>query len=752
MSSHPVSDPTADSGQNGNGETGDLLEDPVLDGPDPVLDPSPSPAPQPNPNPEPVEDARLAPWIDRVTQIENELYAGFVDYEAIGHSTMGTYFLSSYSDLTGVIREISTGIAGDKTGKVRPLFTHTVGLIRRFAEFATPNIDELRKLKDFHYKLKKRNRDIFMAPYITFDPNVTHYAGLLEDLASSITPTINEIWTNGELPYHKSFQQTFERFLTLDKRRLGSEHDYRHLCFLSQQCIENAWIALRVPSDTYWRLRVDLFKDHLRPTYVEYSCKTDEFLYGKGKRPGMLNIKLLLGGQITPEQQKRLDQAKGDTKKRPASSKDQEQSNTKKRRIERPYSMTIEDVEADILDIYSDAWFRMLRQKPTKLVTPTVQNRENTLLAYREDFTRRLRYYRRTFFQPEEPPTDYHKRAGHIMRLKEEMAELRKDFDRRAIATTSASIIKEARLDAFSLKFLQSLHLKLLLGQDPPASNQEINQALKDRLSDWILFERAWSAGDIKSTALERTSAATKELLRSLVRRRRQNINHLSELVEQFRELEILGFEAGGKEGRVDKPEETIQDSEANPTTETRKEGEQSQKQQDQIKQQQQQQEPPVPSARENPQAYFAAVVEGRASYPLELRKIGAVPSIEKRRFGRSVYVDYQLEEREKERAVMKVKVDAIGDPMKPFQEEQERRYAREDAVAANVTTEIAKGGPPDHDSLPTETVWDKLAYMIVLTHWRFYRVGPIIHGPGFSVTLDPEIEELERLGVGELF
>ncbi|KAI1129944.1 hypothetical protein F5Y10DRAFT_290382 [Nemania abortiva] len=317
--------------------------------------------------------------------------------------------------------------------------------------------------------------------------------------ANPKTPA-REAWTadGSDLKSNPEFDRVFERFYSLDERRRVTREDYKSYVRDSWRQLYEACRALHIPGTDL--PSEQLFNNDTLPTYVDHSCGSKEFLYGKGSRPGILSLKSRLGAPLLVEEEKGIRDA---SKKRVAG---QSSKGAKRARTSGGYSLTIVNATADIEDVLRDSHFLSVRDPEVprpdaeRLVTPTVGNRKQILAAYRGELRSIAdAIYNRKFKKPLNKanlPSTSKERKAWLQLADSEIKTARASVHFHLGDAGSPAKAKQLRLAAYRLKLSRALYMVGLLSGEPAASATEVQDALRERLEDWILHEQAWNAGD----------------------------------------------------------------------------------------------------------------------------------------------------------------------------------------------------------------------------------------------------------------
>ncbi|KAI1388625.1 uncharacterized protein F4822DRAFT_443505 [Hypoxylon trugodes] len=622
---------------------------------------------------------------DRVDQIEQALLYGFSDHQAAGFQYMPSYFLSVYASLVDVLNGISTELAKGNEEDRKLLFNRAVGLLQRFYEYIQENTNDLTPYGGFYYKLWKRIDKLSKQPCVSLHPNILTHIIRMTKLAEGLIAATEQLWTvEGDLYDRKAFRAAYEKFRKLDQNHSKDDVSFRDFALESQQILHEAYLGLRMPLAQN-AIRFNPFDDNKLPMYIDASCKSDAYIRGSGERPGVLSLKQKLGGPVPTKEEK-------GSKKRGLSDDEDETPAPKRSRQVYGYTMTMDNVDADIEDIYSNVGYNQITERPhpCRLITPTFKNRDDTIQNYEAEFLKRLRLYLRNYFKPESPPTTQGARDALLKRLEKEIVLLRFTVGSKSDRHTTSTNLKEARISSYSLKFLRSLYMKLLLSSEPPVSAQRLNQALIDRLDDWILHERAWNAADEKAKDGKRTTAMKQTWIDGFLEGRNKNIESWKALQKQFVRNPLEQREM--VEAERPKSEETKN-----------------------------------PAAFEAPRPRWAGGPAAPVRDKHQNRSGNDGIYLLPRRADRTIYVNEAAERRRAERATVRDMIRNFGPSGREAERDLLSRYSTEDRTTAQVAAALAKGGPPDYEQIPTGTVFEKLVYMIVLTQWRLYQIRDIL-------------------------
>ncbi|RYP51542.1 hypothetical protein DL768_003137 [Monosporascus sp. mg162] len=447
-------------------------------------------------------------------------------------------------------------------------------------------------------------------------------------------PGPHQAWNNnGDLESNEAFEDIFKEFLELADEPRENNDTRRHFIRQSQALLERAFDSLRL-SKLLAEVPEGLFDEKATPTYVDFPPNSAEFSYGRNGRPGLLSVKSKLGGKLTPNEQAGVQEA---SKKRDAPAADRD----------------------DLPD-------------PERIVTPTFRYRAEIIRRYLGTISHQVNVIHGAYYAPDALPSKVVERNRLLEDLTLSINHARGEALRLRDSKSPANI-KNARIIAVKIRYMRSLYMKLLLSAEPPASEEQIRQALIDRLDDWMFHEETWIESYRRSMERANLSSKSRELYQDAIDDREESLQVLQDLWNDMKEddsrPDVDGEGAGGgKDGEGEGGEEHGGEG-----------GERD----------------AGGAVRKGPDG---ARILRRVLRPVLPRT--------------SVLWDEKSEWRREswKRAVAEAHSRGIAPPP--------RENFRDDGPDP-----FAAGGPPDYKQLPTTSTWDKLAYMIVLTRWRCFQV-----------------------------
>ncbi|KAI1781270.1 hypothetical protein F4818DRAFT_398564, partial [Hypoxylon cercidicola] len=92
----------------------------------------------------------------------------------------------------------------------------------------------------------------------------------------------------------------------------------------------------------------------------------------------------------------------------------------------------------------------------------------------------------------------------------------------------------------------------------------------------------------------------------------------------------------------------------------------------------------------------------------------------------RSVYFSERDERRREERFIENAKAQILGPPDESEHKKTQADYDLEDQVRAKAIAEFSAHGPPGIEGMETGEAFDRLLYMVMVTHWRCYKAIPV--------------------------
>lgn len=511
--------------------------------------------------------------------------------------------------------------------------------------------------------LRRVLRELGSAPWHNLNPRINeHILDMYYELAE-MAPTPQESWDGDDLRDSEDFQKVFDDFQTNGAQNLIDEGSCSALIHRSHRSLELAIEALGLPA-ILSSIPRDLLDDELNPTYLHYPCTAPEFLYGRNGHRGILHVKQAHGGPLTADEQTRMNAAARRRSRGDDGQATQEPTQEpKRRRRNTTYTLTLENVEAEHLAMDCDAGNEREYRRPTQdlLVTPTNPYTPEVLEKYGRDFKAAIVSIRVDLDLNFEPPITPERRNAMLDRLSNGIGEQRAAARELDLGNNNLQL-KRARVAAFKIKYMRMLYMKLILTQDPPLSDAAMRRALAMRLADWRLHEEIWNTADVQAVG-RRSKTASREANRERRRQLQHDIRRRTKNAVKWEAMEealtTTGAAAAEEEAVVEEPE-------------------------------------PVAAPRPAGQPRNAGLID----------KI-----LGNHRPGRSVFYNKRLEQGRERwwRACINARSNGLPVPPRPvLRDTGPEPYALE--------------GPPGHEQLPLGSVWEKLQYMIVLTHWRIYQ------------------------------
>ncbi|KAI0544964.1 hypothetical protein F4679DRAFT_600095 [Xylaria curta] len=619
---------------------------------------------------------RLKKLTADVARLEAAFASDFANWKQLNLPSAAHFLQASYAEAIDTLARISaeqwTKDAKQLQPQLKALFKRCVQLLSESVRYAKKVSIALRPV----HKLLLSDVRRFNERH-----DLNGINGLLEHLVNmssqlaDIRPPARAAWTEDgtDLKPDKEFDAVFQQFRDLDTLfPRKTQEDYELYAKQSRTLLLDACRALHIP-EIQAEPGDDFFNNETRPTYLDYHQASNEALYGQGKRPGILTVKSNLGGPLLEKQEKGIKQAK----KRGAEAV--AQSPNKRPRNEVGYSMTIVNATADLEDVLRDSQFStpkdddIARPGAERLVTPTRENRKQLLAAYREDLRAIAeKLYKRKFKAPLTKamlPSTAEARATWLKTAANEIQESRASVNLYIDNAGSPAKAKKLRLAAYRLKLARAIYMVGLLSGTPPAPYAEIRTALRDRLDDWILHERAWTAGDQYLLGRAGLTSETFDTLQSDIKKRNSNIKRWRRMQND------LGGNADVSKNQNDDNDDTDQ---------------------------QQKREPSPADPRGGPVLTKTQI--DNANQILSRVLNPRLP-------GSGDYARDKIEEGRRRRYYDKIAAAKLrGQPIPKWE------YKK-------VVDPFNAGGPPGWEALPTETYWDRLKYMWILSFWRLYQL-----------------------------
>ncbi|KAI0107864.1 hypothetical protein GGR51DRAFT_145564 [Nemania sp. FL0031] len=690
--------------------------------------------------------ARLNDLTAVVSDLESGFRDKFAQWDKKGHAGPEEHFLWTYTEAINTIKLI----ASEKWKNENPSLSPDLDQLEaRVTPLLFRSVDYIKetgfRLSRVHKGLVKALRSLTTWGNCDLQGLGTHTIHMFLRL-KIIQPPPRAAWNQdaSDLKPDEEFEQIFEKFVGLKK--LSKHFQFKHEMFVSQsyRLLKDACEALNIGAEKAYPDE-RFFENDFRPTYVEYPYGSQEFTYGKGTRPGILSLKSSFGMPLSAKETRRLQRAreekpqrrqpktksrKGITKKkrrttskkvvRPTEQRkekrkrvfDQSQSlyPSKKPHLESGYTMNAVNAAADIEDILRDNKYTDVktgdvnRPDSQRLVTPPVEIRKVTLVAYREDMRRIIdEIFKRKFGTPTSKaklPQTAAARSDWLARAEKEIAVARAEVEKLVESVNSPAQGKLIRLAAYRLRLVRAIYTLGLVSGEPAASDNDVKEGLKDRLRDWILYERAWLAAEWLTLKRAGISDELYSTISEQNTQRRKNIRQWKQMLKSFDE----------QPGSLDT--EAIQATGVTPTIKTELLYDLGSELEDEV-------DPEVTLVEELSEPEKAETVAEDAIYfPVKLTDEEVTKAnllldraLSPRRPGSSSFMlDVSKRRRQRNWFENMKRPTVKGQPLSPWPYEES-------------ASPLTADGPPGWELLPTKTVWDRFQYMWVLTYWRFFQL-----------------------------
>ena len=416
------------------------------------------------------------------------------------------------------------------------------------------------------------------------------------------------------------------------------------------------------------------------------------------------------------------------------------------------YTMTLVNAAADVEDILRDNQYKSVkdpevrRPDSDRLVTPTVEIRKDLMVRYYGDYRAIVdELYKRKFGNPtstDKLPQSAEERKAWLERGEKELRLARNSVKLAMNDATTNAKAKELRLEAYRLKLCRAIYTLGLLSGSPAASDEEIENGLKERLLDWILYEEAWNASELVNLQRQGTS---QELFDTIIGHIDERVDNIQQWLEMLEELDEGGPVAGrggddaddGDDPLADDDEE-LEEEEVVEVMEEEEEEEEAEEEEGEEEEDEDVDEEDVYGLDPDDEDVY---VEDADEDDADALITGASSSSPSSQPSAPKGIVLTHEEIIKAEQVLHQALNPqwrpdAGDYLLDAREEGRRRRwfaAMADAKIANRPIPrwthrkpfdiFADGGPPGWRDMPKDTMWDRMQYMWVLTYWRFWQL-----------------------------
>ncbi|KAI1091458.1 hypothetical protein F5B19DRAFT_458442 [Rostrohypoxylon terebratum] len=676
----------------------------------------------------------------------------FADFEDHGFATIPAYFLNEYEGLIELQnRQVATISLIQPSGhRGIGRWNYCLETMELYENWMRENISQFKGQPAVHGSLLRIVGNLARQPWLHWYDNTRfrrHIRAMTENIVE-IDPPREFVWSAGDIIHRPEFEQAFEQFNNLKAERMKDDEQIRWFVFQSLRILKKAFESINLPYAIYSLPNVYCWEDEL-PTYLNYPWNSNKGRFGEGTRPGIVQLKELLGGPLSVEEKRGLRRARESPKKR--AREDDPQTPTRPPKIPKipktpktprvilagNYSMTMKNVDADLGNIYEEGNLPVvgLRYSHLDIVTGTVPNNRSTLrsLALNSDtgnnaatwgISQLLSRLRVWTCLPEKPPRGQSTWDKVISETRDYIAEHRKLLETKVDPDQSTRSLSEGRVRAYGLKFLRTLLIKLLLMSQPPVSSDVLHEAFAARLEDWILFERVWNAGDTRHLRhLENSGRADSlraDALKSIIGRREENITFLGGMLRRVRgdvggtTVEPWSSEPSSSDRTSESPEglKIIRSAIGNPEN----------------------------NGRGINFTIRDVIIQMDENF---LQNLHHNPGTVKNQLNLPDGILYQMqpkhprvgvhfnerEEREHLELRRAIALDGLfGARHSGFRGRQLREHFSEERLRlSDILEKFEQGGPPDYGSIPKNTVFERLTYMVIMTLWRTFTAKDLI-------------------------
>ncbi|KAK8109409.1 hypothetical protein PG999_007546 [Apiospora kogelbergensis] len=571
-----------------------------------------------------------------------------------------------------------------------PLFDDAFAGVAREGVFNTDRRVWYPQLKEAYKTLCK--------PVFSSSPNIADHLLFMSSYLNEHKPDPAGSWENGVLQGNEAFDATFERFQLLGAQfRFPKDDSERKLLIRgSAQMLREACSDLLLDwkaADIEWQALVDPGQ---RPTYVSVPITDPTFAAGRVTTSlqnylrGILAAKYALGCDPAQDSQANAGATKANSSKRRAAGDASEGPSAKRQQtgtttttttattadaqaqlqeFQRAFDVDRARADVDLLQRHAGL------QEPTcghdPVLTPLVPYRDATLRAYQKDLrgvVATARGLRGRVLADVAAAAD-EGATRELLALLEGQAERARTDVCMSQGKRNSGALKQRRIAAFRLVYYRALAVLLVAGAaargqqarvaaDPRVAD-DLDQQHVRRFRDWVMHEEAWNAAD--RYAIGTMGVNDPQSYRDRIQNRDANIALWNSMAEALR-----APAGSAKKGAKTAPKASA----AAPY----------------IKE-----EEPV---ADHPAAEAEEGVAQKARLTEEDTNLLAT------QYTRTILTNRRFHERRMDH-IYQNKTDSRG---------------------PNGEDTFARGGPPGYKGLPTATAWDKLQYMIVLTHWRFHQ------------------------------
>lgn len=259
-------------------------------------------------NPPKTPRERLEDLTGRVQNIEAAFQVQFAQWSKKDLRNAAEHFLWAYTETIHAMELIrAENYKADVDPSLAPdlasLFQRVIKLLHEAVEYVKV---AKQKLTPVHKGLLNNVLRINNTHDINNDGLNMHQIKMGNQL-SKIRPPNRAAWTKDgkDLKPDSEFDRVYQDFCDLKRDTGSSQTRHEMYATRSWKLLESGFLALHLPVGEVYPDE-DFFDNDARWTFVDYPYGSDEFLYGKNGRPGMLVLKDKIGGILTKSERDKM--------------------------------------------------------------------------------------------------------------------------------------------------------------------------------------------------------------------------------------------------------------------------------------------------------------------------------------------------------------------------------------------------------------------------------------------------------------
>ncbi|KAI1334312.1 hypothetical protein F5Y15DRAFT_292806 [Xylariaceae sp. FL0016] len=519
--------------------------------------------------------------LGQVRQYNEAIADDFSHWQAKGHEDVESYMVDVYvrsiASLNTAYQELTR--PANNQDEIQIIINNLINILERMcAFFQRPNYDFSRAT--MRSRLQDALSHFSYAIYIphTQDDITRHRARMYEFIHSRLQPSARSLWVNDDLPANEDFNNAYQGFRQLRNLLVESDTDRADIIIRSNNFVNEARRSLglrdgKIPGPNF-------FGDARRPTYIDFPHTSPEAQAGYNGRPGIMALRQRIGDRLTAEEQRQ--EAAARVERQPATPVNQP---VPAAQLQQPppalvaqlplpaarvvpqvpppvpplalpalqYNLSFRQARRDIRDCLQSGEakpsaigkFEQRRNAYPQGANPNLiptTLRNETVSSWRSDINA-LYSEVNNIWDHNNPPQDPDIQANRVRDLRRALTGARHNVRQRLSnsKSTNNKQMKDARLKAMRMRYLRAVLMFVLLSPDGPNPlpnpSAALNRELEARYQESALYERIWNMAENEDVYRRKRGAndETKAWIKAAEANRAKTIRRFSSRARKLR-------------------------------------------------------------------------------------------------------------------------------------------------------------------------------------------------------------------------